>query len=193
MTTQQGFMRIGLTLTLWVALLASSTLQARAENLPPRLAAIDLDQIIEASQPGIRSMAGFNELMKAKQAEARSMEEELKRIRAKAVEESKTGNPHQLEALQRQFNDKMADMRQFDAETRKELEKQRLEAFSQFKRIAAPVIRDISREMGYTLIVNKKDPSLIYVDDLIDITELVIQRLNDLPAADAPTPSGELR
>jgi Skp family chaperone for outer membrane proteins len=41
-----------------------------------------------------------------------------------------------------------------------------------------PIINTLGKEGGYTLIFNKFQSGLVYADEAIDITDLVIQRLD---------------
>ncbi|HXO20202.1 MAG TPA: OmpH family outer membrane protein, partial [Thermoanaerobaculia bacterium] len=41
-----------------------------------------------------------------------------------------------------------------------------------------PVINQVGKEQGYTLIFRKFESGLIYADEAIDITDLVIKRLD---------------
>ncbi len=41
-----------------------------------------------------------------------------------------------------------------------------------------PVINQVGKDLGYTLIFRKFESGLIYADEAIDITSVVIQRLD---------------
>ena len=41
-----------------------------------------------------------------------------------------------------------------------------------------PVINQVGKELGYTMIFRKFESGLIYADDAIDITGVIIQRLD---------------
>jgi Skp family chaperone for outer membrane proteins len=41
-----------------------------------------------------------------------------------------------------------------------------------------PVINQFGKEMGYTAVFRKFESGLIYADDSIDVTALIIQRLD---------------
>jgi Skp family chaperone for outer membrane proteins len=151
---------------------------ARTEPLPPKLAVIDHDRLLLESQSGKTLIAPLDALMKQKKAEAQALEEELRKIRASAMEQTATTSEQQRASLQRRFNDKMQDMRRFEAEANNELDRVRADAFGKFKRLSSPVIQAVGKEQGYTMIFRLQDAGLVYLDPSADITDLVIQRLN---------------
>ena len=162
-----------------LALLAlSCSHPARAEAVPPRLAVIDYDRLLLESEPGKKIIAPLDALMKEKKTEAQAMEEELKKIRAKAAEQANTASEQQLTNLQRKFNDKLDDLRHFEAEANSELDKLRAGSLGRFNTLSLPLIQSLGKELGYTMIFQKQNVGLIYLDPSADITNLVIQRLN---------------
>ena len=156
---------------------------ARAEPLPPKLAVIDHDRLLLESDSGKILIAPLDTLMKQKKAEAQAMEEELRKLRASAVEQAASTSDQQRASLQRRFNDKMQDMRRFEAEANSELDRTRADAFGKFKTLSFPVIRAFGKEQGYTMIFRLQDAGLVYLDPSADVTDLVIQRLNRQSAA----------
>lgn len=162
---------------LTLVVLSSSHL-ARAEVAPSRLAVVDYDRILLESEPGKKIVAPLDALMKQKKAEAQAMEEELNKMRAKAADQANTASEQQLSNLQRQFNDKVDDLRRFEAEANSELDKLRTESLGRFNSLARPLIQALGKELGYTMVFQKQNVGLIYLDPSADITDLVIQRLN---------------
>jgi len=85
---------------------------------------------------------------------------------------------------------KVIDAKQVDSEKlQKELQglQQRLTdqgpSMTDEKRVL-PVINQVGKEKGYTLIFNKYAPGmLVYADDAVDITASVVQRLDSAAAA----------
>ncbi|MCU0840592.1 MAG: OmpH family outer membrane protein [Thiobacillaceae bacterium] len=148
---------------------------AGAESPPPRLGVVEMDRLMTDSEPGKNLLAPLNALLKQKRDEAKAMEDEIKQIRARAMAQS-------LASLQRQFDARREELRRFEAEANKELERKRVETFSRFNRMALPVIRSLGKELGYTMIFRKEEGGLLYVDEAADLTGQAIQRLNAPPA-----------
>ncbi len=168
-----------MTLSFLLAAALAWTPAARADTSAVKVATIDMGQLMEKSEPGMKLLKPLKALIKSKQAEDHKMQEELKRLRAKAAELAKTPhNEQQLANLQREFDDKLSDLRSFEDDANQEVSKKRYETLSDFNRLAMPLIQSMGKELGYTLIFRKEEGGLLYVDDSVDITPQVIQRLN---------------
>jgi outer membrane protein len=167
------------TLPLVLAAVLAWTQPAHADAPAARLAAIDMGQLMERSEPGAKLLKPLTEFVKAKRAEDLKMQEALKDLRARAADLAKKGSKEQeLGNLQREFDDKLADLRSYEDEANQEVDKKRFEVLAQFNHIAMPVIQSMGKELGYTMIFRKEEGGLLYLDDSADITDLVIQRLN---------------
>lgn len=151
---------------------------AHAEGLSAGLAVVDYDRLLLESAPGQKIIAPLDALMKQKKAEALAMEAELGAIRAKAAEQATTATEQQLAAYQRQFNEKREDLRRFQAEANNELDKLRAASLGGFNTLSLPVIQAMGKELGYSMIMQKQNLGLIYLDPRADITDQIIQRLN---------------
>ena len=163
-----------------LALLAGLALPcaAQAEVPPTRLAVVDYDKLLLESEPGKKIIAPMDALMKQKKAAALPIEDELKKLRAQAAQQADTATPQQLAALQRQFNDKLDDLRHFESEANADLDKQRAQSLGRFNQIAVPVIQSLGKELGYTMILQLQKLPLIYLDPVADITDAAMLRLN---------------
>ncbi len=169
-----------------LALFALSCAQlAQAEGPAPGVAVVDYDRLLLESEPGRKSIAPLDELMNKKKKEGQAMEAELQGIRAQAAKQATTATEKQLETFQRQFNDKLEDLRRFQTEANNELDKLRAESLGGFSQLALPVIQALGKERGLGMIIQKQKLGLMYLDPSADITDLVIQRLNG-PAAAKP-------
>ncbi len=163
-----------------LALLAGLALPcaAQAEAPPSRVAVVDYDRLLLESDPGRKIIAPMDALMKQKKAAALPIEDELKKLRAQAAQQADTATPQQLASLQRQFNDKLDDLRHFESEANADLDKQRSQSLGRFNQIALPVIQSLGKEMGYTMVLQLQKLPLLYLDPVADITDAAMQRLN---------------
>lgn len=162
-----------------VALLALSCgAFAHAEGMPSGFAVVDYDRLLLESVPGKQSIAPLDALMNQKKAEIQAMEAELGAIRAKAAEQATSATEKQLATYQRQFNDKLEEMRRFQTEANNELDKMREASLGGFNKLSLPLIQAMGKELGYGMIMQKQKVGLLYLDPRAEITDQVIQRLN---------------
>ena len=69
-------------------------------------------------------------------------------------------------------------MRRLQDDATRDLTKKRDDVLGQIDQQVMPVINQVGKELGYTLIFRKFESGLIYADEAIDITDSVIKRLD---------------
>jgi outer membrane protein len=80
--------------------------------------------------------------------------------------------------MQKQYEDKEIYLRRFQDDATRELNKKRDEILAQIDKQVMPVINQVGKEMGFTLIFRKFESGLIYADETVDITNTIIERLD---------------
>lgn len=154
------------------------TLSAQAQTPPVRIGVVDLDRLITNSDAGKKLIAPLDQKLKEKRDEAQKMEKALNDLRTKAEKESMTANEKQRRAWQREFEEKLQEMRQFDQEAGRELDRARAETVGEFMRQAMPVLQSLAKEQGYNLILRKEGATVLYADDQADLTPRLVEQLN---------------
>ena len=69
-------------------------------------------------------------------------------------------------------------MRRLQDDATRELQKKKDEVLGSVDQRVMPVINQVGKELGYTLIFRKFESGLIYADEAVDITPVIIQRLD---------------
>jgi outer membrane protein len=168
-------MRRGLVLVALVALVAWGT---AAQDEPIKIGVVDIDQAISSTDEGKAAREEFAR----KQREA---EQQLVPLtdRYKALEEEFKAKKFVLseEALfQKQLD--LAEMRNLIQNKYKELEGQlqvdqkRLEGPLTAKLIE--IITEVGKTQGFTLIIRRGTPGILYTREALDVTDLIIKRYN---------------
>jgi Skp family chaperone for outer membrane proteins len=80
--------------------------------------------------------------------------------------------------MDKQMEDKVIALRRFQDDATRELNKRKDEVLGSIDQKVMPVINQVGKEQGYTLIFRKFESGLIYADEGVDITGSVIQRLD---------------
>lgn len=141
-------------------------------------AVVDMDVAINTSEPGKKLLEPLNRLMEQKNEEGKKLRKSLTDLRAKAEKDAPVSTEKQMAALQRQFDDKLNELRQFEADANQEIGQKRRDTVARFMEQLQPVIRAIGKEGDYAMITRKLGGEILYIDDKSDITALVVQRLN---------------
>jgi outer membrane protein len=178
---------LGLTLGLALAVPVAVSAQpvAPAQPGPIKIAVIDTEKILVTSAAGKKALADLKKLQEAKEKEVAAKQQEIKDLQAKISDGRLSLAQDKLDDLQKQLEDKAIALRRLQDDATRDLNKKRDAVLGQIDQQVMPVINQVGKQLGYTLIFRKFESGLIYADEAIDITDSVIQRL------DAANPQGK--
>ncbi len=78
-----------------------------------------------------------------------------------------------------QIEDRTIALQRFEDDAKRSLDEARRTALGRLEQQIMPIINEIGKERGLTLIFNKfQDSGIVYADDAVDITDEVIRRFN---------------
>jgi outer membrane protein len=143
-----------------------------------RIAVIDTEQILLNSQAGKKALADLKQLQEQKEKELQTRQQEIKDLQAKASDGKLSLSQDKLEELDKQIEDRVIALRRLQDDANRDLNKRKDDVLAQIDQKVMPVINQVGKELGYTLIFRKFESGLIYADEAIDITKSVIQRLD---------------
>jgi outer membrane protein len=123
-------------------------------------------------------MQRLRSLTEAKAQQGQSLQQELATLQDQFNKQRFTVSEARQAEMQKGIEDKQISIRRFQDDAQREVaEAQRRELGSLEERIM-PIIDQIGKEQGLTLIFNKFQSGLVYADETIDITDEVIRRFN---------------
>jgi outer membrane protein len=149
---------------------------------PIKIAIIDTEKILLSSATGKKALADLKKLQEQKEGEIRAKAAELKELQTKITEGRLSLAQDKLAELGKQYEEKEIALRRFQDDATRELNKRRDEVLAQIDQQVMPVINKTGKELGYTLIFRKFESGLIYADEAVDITNVIIQRLDGAAA-----------
>jgi outer membrane protein len=160
-------------------LLALAALPAAAQPpASPKIAVIDSDRIVAESARGKAALERLRGLQEQKIAEGQRLQQEINDLRKRMEDGRLSLAPDKLDELRKQLQDKGIAIERFQADAQRELEEERERALAAIERDVLTVIDQVGKEQGYTLIFNKFRSGLVFAEDSVDITPLVIQRFD---------------
>jgi outer membrane protein len=157
-----------------LALGVAAPLAAQAQ----KIAIIDTERVITASDTGKQALEGLTALREQKRLEGEALEKELLDLQTRLQEGRLSLSEDKIAELQRQAEDKALAMRRFQDDANRELTKRRDEVLAQVDQKVMPVINRYGQANGYDLIFRKFESGLIYAADAVDITDEVIAALD---------------
>ena len=181
-------------------LAASLAVVAAAQTAPSgapaaasiRIAVIDVERLVRDSALGKEAFSRVKKLSDDKKGENDRLQKELRDIEQKLSTQGQSLSDDKREQLQKQYNEKSIDYKSFTEKATRDLDQAQKKELADLERRVFPIITQLGKERGYTLIFNKFQSGLVFADDAADITEDVLKRFNTtvaVPAAAAPKPA----
>ncbi len=149
-----------------------------AQDEPLKVGVVDLDQAINATEQGKQAREEL--ARKQREAEAqvqplidryKDLQEEVKSKRFVLSEEALFQKQLDLAELQNQIQNKLKEI-----EGQLKVDRERLEAPLRNK--LGSIVEEIGKTQGFTLILARGSPGLLYTREALDITDLVIEKFN---------------
>ena len=170
---------LGLGLALAMAVPFAATAQAApAAGGGLKIAVIDTEQILLNSQTGKKALTDLKKLQEQKENEGKARNNEIKDLQNKLNDGRLSLAQDKITEMEKQLEDKVIALRRFQDDANRELGKKRDDTLGAVDQKVMPVINQLGKEQGYTLIFRKFESGLIYADEAVDITAQVIQRLD---------------
>ncbi len=159
----------------WLLALTALALPAAAQAT---LAVIDVQRVVTDSDPGKESLQRLMTLQNAKIEEGRNLASELEALRDQVTKQRLTLSEQKLAEMSGQIEDRTIALQRFEDDAKRSLEEARRTALGRLEERIMPIINEIGKERGFTLIFNKFQSGLVYADEAVDITDDVIRRFN---------------
>jgi len=161
-----------------LAALATMALPLAAAAQGPKIAVINTEQILLGSQAGKAALAELKKKQEEKEGQGKTMQDQMRDLQKKINDGRLSLAEDKLAQMEKELEDHVIALRRFQDDANRELGKARDELLGRIDARVMPVINQIGKEQGYTLIFRKFESGLIYADESVDITPLVIQRLD---------------
>lgn len=147
-----------------------------AQAPPTKIGVVDTETVFMQSNVGKKAMADYKAVQDGYIAQATAIQDEIRRLSA-----SKAAQPANAAAIDKQIADRTLAYRRTvsDGEAASKSAKDRM--LENLDAKIMPVINAVGKEQKFATILRKFESGVIYVDDSIDITNVVIARLNALP------------
>jgi len=143
-----------------------------------RIAVIDTEKILLSSVAGKKAIGELKKIQEQKEAELRGKQQEIKELEDKIAQGRLSLAQDKLAEMQKALEDKEISLRRSSDDATRDLNKKKDDLLGSIDEKVMPVINQIGKEQGYTMIFRKFESGLIYADEAIDITASVIQRLD---------------
>jgi len=170
MQVQKAFFALGL-----AAIVVWGT---AAQDEPVRIGIVDIDQAVSSTEEGKAAREGFARKQQEAQAEIepmvaeyRKLEDDLKAKKFVLSDEALFQKQLDLAEMRNQIQNRMKEL-----EGKLQVEQKRLEGPLTKKLVE--IIEEIGKSSGFTLILSRGAPGVLYTREALDITDLVVEKYN---------------
>ncbi len=178
-------------LTVAAALLAAVA-SAQGTSAPaagPKIGVINVERLVQESALGKEAFNRVKKLNDQKKEEGDKLSKELREMEQKLADQGQALADDKRDALQKSYQEKAIAFKRFQDDANRDLEAAQKKELSELERRVFPVINQVGKERGFTLIFNKFQSGLVYAEDAVDITDEVLKVFNTTVAVPAAKPA----
>ena len=140
-----------------------------------KIAVVDLDRVVAMSQRGEALRDQLRQFEEQAQADIQAKTDSANAVRQQANADM---TESQLADLQTQYEDKLIEIRRFREEKQREGQKMQADGLKEIEAALKPVMEAIRDEGAYDLIINKMPGLVLMANEAVDISAMVLERLN---------------
>ncbi len=153
------------------------TTVAQEQEAPVKIAVVNIDQVIAQSAAGAALGEKLNAFQEEAQGQVAEQQKYIQDLRQKISDGVNSEDQAQLVNLRKQFEDATVQLRRFSDDKQREAQKIRADGMQEIQKQFDPVFTAIQEEFNYDLILNKQTGVVLLVGERVDITQMVIDRL----------------
>jgi outer membrane protein len=163
---------IGLGLALLLAL------PGRAAAADAKIGFVDQRKAVFSSHEGKDAEKKFGEIVEARWEKLRPRRDDLQRLREEYEKQKYVLSEDALQERQIDIMKRQRELERDSKELEEDLQIEQVKLLQPIQKKLQDLVAQIGKEQGLTLIIDKNAPSLLYFDDSLDVTDLLIEKLN---------------
>ncbi len=156
-----------------------------------KIGVINVERLVQESALGKEAFSRVKRLNEQKKEEGEKLQKELRDMEQKLADQGAALAEDKRDALQKSYQEKAIAFKRFQDDANRELETAQKKELSDLERRVFPVINQVGKEKGYTLIFNKFQSGLVYAEESVDITDDVLKVFNTTVAVPAASKTGD--
>ena len=154
-----------------------------------RIGVINVERLVQESALGKEAFSRVKKLNDQKKEEGEKLSKELRDMEQKLADQGSALAEDKREALQKSYQEKAIAFKRFQDDANRDLEAAQKKELGELERRVFPIINQVGKERGFTMIFNKFQSGLVYADDAIDVTDEVLKVFNTTVAVPASKPA----
>jgi outer membrane protein len=154
-----------------------------SQGAPITIGIVDFQKVVEKSQPGQKVEADLKKEGERMEAELTKDKEELTALKEKLEREAMVMSREAREEKEIEFRVKARNLQEKEKRYRGEFIGKQRQEIGKLRKVVLEIAQEIGKKEGYTMVLSVE--GVLYHDASIDLTDKVIQSLNQHPAAKA--------
>ncbi len=151
---------------------------AVAQEISIKIAVVDLERVVGLSNQGQDLNAQLKKFQEDVQVEGDKMTTAANELRQRMAEGGQSLSEEKLSEMQKELEDKAIEIRRFRDDKQRAGQKMQTEGLREIERQLEPIFKAIQEEGGYDLILNNVPGVVVMANERIDITQMVVDRMN---------------
>ncbi len=160
-------------------LLASVLLVGPALAEEPKIAIVDARVALTKSKDGVKAEKKLQKILELKRSELLPMQEKLKQKRLELAEKRFVWRPDVARDKEYEVLKLERDLERLGSETQDSIQMERHKLAKPILERVEAAVKEIGDKQGFAVIFEKNDPMVRYFDRALDITDQVIQFVNE--------------
>lgn len=171
------------------ALASAQGTPATAATAVPKIGVINVERLVQESSLGKEAFGRVKKLNDQKKEEADKLSKELRDMEQKLADQGSALADDKRDALQKSYQEKAIAFKRFQDDANRDLEAAQKKELGELERRVFPVINQVGKEKGFTVVFNKFQSGLVFADESVDITDDVLKVFNTTVAMPAAKPA----
>ena len=138
-----------------------------------KIGVVNAQEILAKTKKGIAIQKRLEQVQLKKQQELQAMQEQIKKLEKEVISPALNTDAREKKGIELQ--NKQKNLKRYVEDARNEINRQTQKELAELEKIAMPLIDQIGKSKGFTIIIDITRPGVVYYDKAIDITAEVIQ------------------
>jgi Skp family chaperone for outer membrane proteins len=154
-----------------------------AQEAPLKIAVVDVEVVVAESPQGKALQVRLEQFQNEVQAEMQRMQNDAQAIQQRITDGANSLSEDRLSELNKELEDATIAMRRYRDDKQRQGTKIQEEGLVGIEQVLQPVFAQVRDEMGFDLILNRVPGVVLMISERVDVTALMIQRLNQATTA----------
>jgi outer membrane protein len=143
-----------------------------------KIGIVDLQKALNESEAGKQAKKDLEEIIKAKQKLIDQKGREIEKLKEEIDKQASVLSEKALRQKQDELDRKMRDYKRFVQDAQDEVKRKEAQLTEEILKELRKVIDEIGKKENFTLILEKVEGVVLYIDETVDITQKVIETYN---------------